>query len=681
MGRPRNMETRRVPVPEGAIVYSNGRVLDKGRNFNLPRDFVIGHMDTGNLMIPNENYFTFHMREYRIYDPEGAALTLPAELKAGLYLLVLTAAQRLGIYASLLQKFGLEQANAIMDYVMFLLKDRSNSTMLLSSVLRGEVTFTSAPYDESWYSKFFARDKDDMKIHLVLEDWLKTCAGNGLSEVYLVLDGSNNNCASKKNIYATPGAAKSGKKVRVSGFLWAVCASGDLTGMPLTYHLNKGGLVDARSVRKAVSKLKANNICVKGIICDRGFCVQELLELLHEVNLPYIIMLQSSLGGAQTMRSMYGDRLREWVYEDYTGNGEFGVIDKVKLFDKAALETNVVLLYNPAKAVTYGMKLLENASKTVQRIQTNIQKGHRAAVPKGLSKYIQIEGQGKDRKVIVDVAKLTEDYKSGGFAAIAVYENMSAKDAQEIYDLRQPSERPFSIFKSQLGCDVLRVHKTTSTRKKFFVCFLATIIRYEIQSLCKKLGLATNPIIKDMSEIHYSYENQQYVYADSCFFPQEQLLSGSGVELKDLKLFSGEITRRYIGCLGEPNKVRSIFNTFPWTPNALHSVIPCQMGGVSEPIAGLVALGDSSEQAQQEKTEPMSLVNESDNTIQEKQKRKRRPGGGRKKGSKNKKTLEREAEEQRLREAGEYVEPIKRPRGRPKGSKDKKKRAPRSVRG
>jgi hypothetical protein len=49
---------------------------------------------------------------------------------------------------------------------------------------------------------------------------------------------------------------------------------------------------------------------------------------------------------------------------------------------------------------------------------------------------------------------------------------------------------------------------------------------------------------------------------------------------------------------------------------------------------------------------------------------KRRPG--RPKGSKNKKTLEREAEIERQKAAGTYVEPPKRRPGRPKGSKNKK---------
>ena len=48
----------------------------------------------------------------------------------------------------------------------------------------------------------------------------------------------------------------------------------------------------------------------------------------------------------------------------------------------------------------------------------------------------------------------------------------------------------------------------------------------------------------------------------------------------------------------------------------------------------------------------------------------RRPG--RPKGSKNRKTLEREAEIERQKAAGTYVEPPKRKRGRPKGSKNKK---------
>ena len=55
-----------------------------------------------------------------------------------------------------------------------------------------------------------------------------------------------------------------------------------------------------------------------------------------------------------------------------------------------------------------------------------------------------------------------------------------------------------------------------------------------------------------------------------------------------------------------------------------------------------------------------------------------RRGRGRVRGSKNKRTIEREAEIERAKAEGTYVEPTKRKPGRPKGSKDTKPRKTRS---
>ena len=550
MGRQPSTETRQVPIPAGSTVYRNGRVLDKGRLYNLDGDFVIGHKVSDTMMIPNENYFRLHMREYQEFAPDGAVPVAPARLNAGFYLLLLTSAQRLGLYPSLVKRFGPAHANAILDYILFLGKEQNPAARLLPSALREEVTFTSAPYDGSWYSRFFAGEKDAMRITLVLDDWIRTCVRHGLSDVWLVLDPYQDAGSAGEHIPGTPGGSMAEEDVLVSGRLWAVCANGDLAGMPLVYHESENGLLHAGSVREITARLMAHEIRVKGIFCGRGFRAQDLLRLLHETGLPWLLELPWDLQGFQTMRTRYEGRLRDWKLDDYAGNGRFGVRDLVRLVSDSNPKTNVALLYDPQAAAAWVVTRRDEVSRIMDSLQEDLRQGQVAVIPDHLRPYMRMEGRGEDRRLVADKPGLEAYYKSGGFRAIAASQEMSAREVSNLFELCRTDGKRFPAFGSPSDGDVRRGRKAASTPKKCFVEFLATILGCDLQNQCRKVGLESDEILRDLREPHYDLVNNQYVYADSCSPSMEKLLAASGITAEDLKSFSGEITRRYIGCMG-----------------------------------------------------------------------------------------------------------------------------------
>ena len=107
-------------------------------------------------------------------------------------------------------------------------------------------------------------------------------------------------------------------------------------------------------------------------------------------------------------------------------------------------------------------------------------------VPTELKQYFSIytDDNGK-LQVAFDKKVCKRSISAKGYSAIASSEEISAAQISATYELRDASEKQFSILKSQLGASVTRVHSDKSIEAKFFTLFVSAIIRSEIEVACK----------------------------------------------------------------------------------------------------------------------------------------------------------------------------------------------------
>ena len=94
---------------------------------------------------------------------------------------------------------------------------------------------------------------------------------------------------------------------------------------------------------------------------------------------------------------------------------------------------------------------------------------------------------------------------SKGYYSIAVSKGITPERANELYKMRDTSETLYSILKSQEGGHTTRIHKTEGIQSKFALLFISSIIRFELEYACRKMGLATNPAIQELNEIILLY--------------------------------------------------------------------------------------------------------------------------------------------------------------------------------
>jgi hypothetical protein len=93
--------------------------------------------------------------------------------------------------------------------------------------------------------------------------------------------------------------------------------------------------------------------------------------------------------------------------------------------------------------------------------------------------------------------------KAKGFFSIASSKDFGAEKVLKLYGLRDASETQYSILKSQEGFDTTRVHFTTGIYSKFHECFVASCLRADINYVCRQLGLDTNMMIRKMNQIKF----------------------------------------------------------------------------------------------------------------------------------------------------------------------------------
>ena len=613
-------ELHGIPRPEGSYInHSDGRVfLMKNNGLGQSKRQVIGRATSETMMHPNDLYKYLYPEEWKQYYGNGQ---LPKhELHIGMYAATLGIGYSTNLYPIVQEIYGPLYGNAIMDYAMYSIMEQSDATHLFPDGMAGQVLFSREAYSDEWYSDLFKRHMPEDSNHQFRFLWLKECAKRGIRKVWLSIDGSNNDCNVKASDLSEPGKAKSHTDSDIVSYIWAVDAE---TGAPVTYYVNNGGMTDSKAFQKLAITLKDSGIGIEGVILDRGFATHDVLVMLQECSYPYVIMLKSDTYGHTEMMKQYASDIRWRVANVINDNGLFGITDIQQVFGQHPEKAYINLYFDGLNASGRALTLIRKVRMAVREGEDAIRRGKKPSIPKGLSSYLQAVKDGSSWAIRYNHEAWQEAVDNKGFCSIASSEDFGPAETDRLYHLRDASETQYMIMKSQMGYDTTRVHSTESIQSKFAVCFIAAIIRNEFQQACKSFGYDTNRMLREIDRIVLVLlTDGLYSAVNNQSGRQCDVLHAFGVERSYFKFFADSVNRRLV------NPINS----------QVHRLL-------DDPAAN-------------EKKKRGRPPKKKDETASETPKRRL----GRPKGSKNKKTLAREAE---------GIMQIKRKPGRLKGSKDK----------
>lgn len=248
----------------------------------------------------------------------------------------------------------------------------------------------------------------------------------------LCIDGSNNDCAVKDSALVEKWHGKSHRETSIVSYIWAVDAA---TGRPVTWFVNNGAMPDCKAIDEMIRALAASGIKVAGVILDRGFVSLELLDLIEEKDLSYIVMLKSNNVGFIEMMARHSNTIR-WRVDHFVRSGIFGITDQVKLFKSSRKPSCVGLYFVGMSHAGKAVKLMDRVIRTADELSEKIKKNPMdVEVPVELQAYLSILRVQNGAAVDVDFnfAAWQAAVDRVGYHAIASSSERSAREIHELY--------------------------------------------------------------------------------------------------------------------------------------------------------------------------------------------------------------------------------------------------------
>ena len=174
-------------------------------------------------------------------------------LYCGLFSLILSIIYKTGLYNILISVYGVASANAILDFSMYSILYNSNVVNHYQECMRNKVIFSNKLYGNHWFSDFFNSVLSENNNYKFKKLWLEKCLSDGVSSVFISIDGTNNDCDSKNSDLTEHGKDKSHTNGDIISYIWVLDAN---TGLPITYKVNYGSVPDCKSFQEIITYLK-----------------------------------------------------------------------------------------------------------------------------------------------------------------------------------------------------------------------------------------------------------------------------------------------------------------------------------------------------------------------------------------------------------------------------------------
>ena len=467
------------------------------KGFAEPKRITIGYVtdDDVKYMHPTTGYKTIFPKEWeKLF---GEKLPIPFKF-IGMYAVTESVNMLTGIKDTMDLSFGISNSDAMIDFVMYSLLHGTNVTEHFPIKMSEQQLYSGNALSDSFYSDLFKEKITYAQILDFKKRWALQCKEDGVEEVWICIDGSNDDCVSAGVTLAEKGHAKSLRNRKVISFTFAVTED----GKPVTFEIYRGGLVDAKAMKRILSFLKEVGIRVKGVILERGYCDSNALRYLNREGIAYVIMLKGSPDGYKTIVEDYGNTIKlnaEYLIRD---TKLFGVQKTVQLFDNYPHNDYLTLFYDYENGSKRISALLKKLYAEIDRCEKILAKGEIPVIASQLNNVLTIS----DDKTQIDIitGNLQKLFDEKG-------ENLKPEKVHHLYQCRDCSETDYMIFKTHLGFGKVRVRATKSVQSKFAIGFIASCIRYELENAAKKVHRSTPEVIQEVSHLYMSKIGESYV--------------------------------------------------------------------------------------------------------------------------------------------------------------------------
>ena len=486
------------------VLYVKEAPYDAKRGYAKPKRNIIGYVCDNDvkMMHPTGGYKLIFPSLWEKYFNEK----VPAVYKRiGMYAIAEAINGKTGIKDIMDECFGASIANALMDFASYSILYHTSVAEHFETSMKEQQLFSDKCYSDASYSELFNSRISYEQILRFKKEWALQCKEDGVEEVWLCIDGSNDDCESKGVEFAERGHAKSLRNRKIVSFTYAVTE----TGKPVTFDVYRGGLVDAKAMKRVISFLETVGIGIRGVILDRGYCDSGSLKYLSDESIPYVIMVKGSPAGYSDIVGKYGNMIKLNAEYLIRGTYLFGIREKVQLFDSYQHMDYLTLFYDYRNGGDRITAFLKKLYQEIDRVENELSQGRTPTIAASFLSMLAIADGKKSVEIIPEGMQKLLDEK--GLYSIVTSEDLTPQEVNRLYQARNVSETEYMVIKSQLGYGKVRIHATRGVQSKFALGFIATCIRYELQDVADHVGRTINDVIQEVNMLSMTKVGDSYV--------------------------------------------------------------------------------------------------------------------------------------------------------------------------
>ena len=466
------------------VEYTYGRRYIPEKQYNIPQRTTIGKRDSldRTMMYPNQNFMKFfpdvELPEFKERSNRSGCI------RVGSYAVIKKIIQEYGLDEMMAHIIG-KDSGLFLDLAAYSIITENNAGQYYPDYGYNHPLFTSGMkiYSDTKVSDFLSGITPDQSIDFLTE-W--NASRDHSEKIYISYDSTNKSCQAGDVEIAEFGHPKDGKEYPVINYS---IAYDEKNRVPLFYEDYPGSIVDVAQLQIMLEKVKSYGYKDVGFILDRGYFSEPNLRFMDRNGFPFVIMVKG-------MKKLVNKLVLEkrGTFEDIRSNSirqyrAYGTTVKCFMFPSDEKERYFHLYYSSLRHA----KEQESLENKIDRMKKNLEKvcGKARKMEQSYEHYFEpvYYHEGREDQILQGVMEkedvIQEEIRLCGYFCIITSEEMSAKEALELYKSRDASEKLFRGDKSYLGNKSLRVHGEESAEAKIFVEFVALVIRNRIYTSLK----------------------------------------------------------------------------------------------------------------------------------------------------------------------------------------------------
>ena len=502
---------KKSPLNKGGhtyIEYEYDRIYDPEKQYTYPKRASIGRVDPEDptRMTPNENFLKY-FPDAEIPEEIDRSERSPY-LNIGTYVVLHKLIQDCKLKEILDEYMDEKDTGFLLDLACYSIIEENNAGQYYPDYAYEHALFTPDMkiYTDSKVSDFLHGLKPEQSVGF-LNSWNKS--KNKRQKIYLSYDSTNKNCQAGDIDLVEYGNAKVDAGLPIFNYSVA-CDSANRE--PLFYELYPGSLNDVSQLICMIDKAHGYGYRNIGFILDRGYFSKKNLAYMDQNGYSFLIMVK---GMKDFIRDIIGENQGD--FENSRGRyidryDVYGTTVKRFLCEGDTKKRNFHIYYSDGKAYSEKQEIKQRIRRLKKYLDSCVGK---ECVPFGpeIRKYFHLnyEKDGKTLKLAEENTSAVEKELSlSGYFAIVSSDNMTAREAIELYKSRDASEKLFRSDKSYLGNKSMRVYSDEALSSKVFIQFIALILRSRIytalkeksEKMLKKLNYLTVPAaLKELEKI------------------------------------------------------------------------------------------------------------------------------------------------------------------------------------